>query len=97
MDEAPDYLSHEDKQIVTQFNNDVLRSENSTVRQVSTLKVKQPAANDGSLLGLFKCQYFNIHMLMRYLKDHESPGVIEYLVANKLYHETCQDLDLYLP
>ena len=35
-------------------------------------------------------------MLMRYLNNNERPGVIEYLV-NKLYSETYQDVDLYLP
>jgi hypothetical protein len=35
-------------------------------------------------------------MLMRYLRDYNRPGVIEYLV-NKLYSESHQNLDLYLP
>lgn len=35
-------------------------------------------------------------MLMRYLERHESAGVIEYLV-HKLYSESYQNLDLYLP
>lgn len=35
-------------------------------------------------------------MLMKYLQKHESAGVIEYLV-NKLYSESYENLDLYLP
>jgi len=35
-------------------------------------------------------------MLIKWLGDNEQTGVIEYLV-NKLYSETYQDLDLYLP
>jgi phosphatidylinositol 4-kinase len=47
-------------------------------------------------MNLFQCGYFNIHMLIKWLGDNEQTGVIEYLV-NKLYSETYQDLDLYLP
>ena len=35
-------------------------------------------------------------MLMRYLYNSERAGVIEYLV-NKLYCESHENLDLYLP
>ena len=52
--------------------------------------------NEGSLLGLFKCQYFNIHMLMTYLETKEAPGVIAHLI-NKLYDTSKENLDLYLP
>jgi phosphatidylinositol 4-kinase B len=34
-DEVPDYLNTEDKRVVQQFNHDVVRSENTTVRKVT--------------------------------------------------------------
>jgi hypothetical protein len=33
-DQVPEYLNTEDKRVVNQFNNDVLRNENTTVRKV---------------------------------------------------------------
>ena len=52
--------------------------------------------NEGSLLKLFQCQYFDIHMLMKYLETKEQPGVIIYLI-NKLFDTSTENLDLYLP
>ena len=46
------------------------------------------SANDGSLLGLFNSEYFNIHMLFTHLYKaslDEKEGVIDHLV-NKLYN-----------
>ena len=52
--------------------------------------------NNGSLLRLFTCQYFNVHMLMKYMEEREQPGVIVYLI-NKLFDTSKENLDLYLP
>lgn len=56
--EVPTYLNEQDKQVVMQFNNDVIRSDNTTVRNVNSrdlgqIYLKTPHSNDGSLLGLF--------------------------------------------
>jgi hypothetical protein len=51
---------------------------------------------DGSLLDLFQSEFFTIHMLFKYLFKSQQEGVIEYLV-HKLYHESAQNIDFYLP
>jgi len=85
-------LPCQDQEEIKEFNERVLRSEST---QVIAINEKHPA-KDGSLLGLFKCQYFNIHMLMTYLETREQPGVVAHLV-NKLYDTSTESLDLYLP
>ena len=70
----------------------MIRNKNTEIISISDNK----PGNDGSLLGLFKCQYFNIHMLMTYLETKEAPGVVAHLV-NKLYDTSKENLDLYLP
>ena len=70
----------------------MLRSKTTTIISINDSK----PGNEGSLLGLFKCQYFNIHMLMTYLETKEQPGVIAHLI-NKLYDTRNEHVDLYLP
>ena len=70
----------------------MIRSPNT---QIISIAENRPST-EGSLLGLFKCQYFNIHMLMTYLETKEAPGVIAHLI-NKLYDTDKVSLDLYLP
>ena len=80
---------------IKQFNNDLVRSSTSQIVPIERADANR-ISNEGSLLRLFKCQYFNIHMLMRYLETKSQPGVIAHLV-NKLHDMTRESLDLYLP
>lgn len=60
------------------------------------IKIKQNEKKyDGSLLRLFKSDFFNVHMLIRYLFTREQ-GIQDYLV-NVLYKEDIEDIDFYLP
>ena len=70
-----------------------MRSKSSEVIKSNNLDNKR---NNGSLLRLFTCQYFNVHMLMKYMEEREQPGVIVYLI-NKLFDTSKENLDLYLP
>ena len=58
-DDVPEHLNTEDKQVVKQFNHDVIRSENTVVHPGTSrgqIHLKQTAkANEGSLLRLFQC------------------------------------------
>ena len=60
------------------------------------IKIKQERRYDGSLLRLFKSDFFNVHMLIRYLYQHEGTGTQDYLI-NVLYGEDLYDIDFYLP
>ena len=60
------------------------------------MKIKQPKKYDGSLLGLFKSDFFNVHMLVEYLHKHRGTGTIDYLV-NVFYKEDMEDIDFYMP
>lgn len=79
--------------MVKRFNNDVLRSSDSSV---IIMKSELPKGNRGSLLNLFECTLFNIHMSMRYLETKNQEGIIQFLV-HKLHDEPIENLDLYLP
>ena len=57
---------------------------------------KSTLTKDGSLLSLFKSEFFTIHMLFRYLSQASQEGVVEYLV-NKLYSEQITNIDYYIP
>ena len=57
---------------------------------------KSTLTKDGSLLSLFKSEFFTIHMLFKYLSQAQQEGVVEYLV-NKLYSERITNIDYYLP
>ncbi len=92
VEQVPEHLPTEDQEEIKAFNNEVMRS---STTQIISINEKKPS-NEGSLLGLFKCQYFNIHMLMTYLENREQPGVVAHLV-NKLYDTSPENLDLYLP
>ncbi|CAK9105567.1 Phosphatidylinositol 4-kinase beta (PI4K-beta) (PI4Kbeta) (PtdIns 4-kinase beta) [Durusdinium trenchii] len=50
----------------------------------------------GSLLRLFRSEYFDAHLHMHYLLRMEQSGVQDYLV-NELYKMTDDDVDYYLP
>jgi len=57
-EDVPSYLNTEDKQVVKEFINNVVRSQNTTVRSVANrdlgqIYLKTPKSNEGSLLGLF--------------------------------------------
>ena len=56
---------------------------------------KRPG-EDGSLLRLFKSQYFTTHMLIEYLCRKGEQGVIDYLV-NSMYKLDPKEVDFYLP
>ena len=85
-------MNAEDAEQIEQFNNQVMRSNTTQIIRIADAQ----RSNEGSLLGLFKCQYFNIHMLMTYLETKDAPGVIAHLV-NKLYDTSKEHIDLYLP
>lgn len=55
-----------------------------------------PSVRDGSLLRLFKSEYFDAHLHMTYLLVMDQRGVQDYLV-NALYNMTDEDVDFYLP
>ena len=57
---------------------------------------KTTLSKDGSLLSLFKSEFFTVHMLFRYLSQATQDGVVEYLV-NKLYAEPIEVVEYYLP
>ena len=59
------------------------------------MRIKQPISYDGSLLRLFKSDYFNIHLCIEYLQKYTNPGIIDYLV-NTLYGEDLDDIDFYV-
>jgi hypothetical protein len=97
LDDIPKGLSPEDAQTLKQYNKELIRSHDSTIIQFNSRSTAAPQKNnEGSLLKLFQCQYFNIHMLMKYLEIKEQPGVIIYLI-NKLFDTSTENLDLYLP
>ena len=58
--------------------------------------IRQEKWYDGSLLNLFKSEFFNVHMLIKYLFTHDNEGTIDYLI-NVLYKEEIYFIDFYLP
>jgi len=52
--------------------------------------------SSGSLLNLFKSEFFDIHMTINYLYKYEAQGIQDYLI-NKLYEEKIRFVDFYLP
>jgi len=59
-------------------------------------RARKSKKQDGSLLQLFQSEFFNVHMLFRYLFEKQEEGVIAYLV-NRLYAEPRKHIDFYLP
>lgn len=51
---------------------------------------------DGSLLRLFKSDFFNVHLLITHLLRSKNEGTIDYLI-NELYTESLEDIDFYMP
>jgi len=51
---------------------------------------------DGSLLRLFKSDFFNVHLLMTHLLRSNNEGTLDYL-TNELYTEQLEDIDFYMP
>lgn len=51
---------------------------------------------DGSLLRLFKSDFFNVHLLVTHLLRSKNEGTMDYLV-NELYTENLEDIDFYMP
>ena len=97
LDDIPKGLSPEDAQTLKQYNKELISSHESKIIQFNSRSTAAPQKNnEGSLLKLFQCQYFNIHMLMKYLEIKEQPGVVIYLI-NKLFDTSTENLDLYLP
>lgn len=92
IEEVPQNLPTEEREEIKEFNDRVIRSPTTEIISITENK----PSNEGSLLRLFKCQYFNIHMLMFYLETRKQPGVFAHLV-HKLYDTGTEHLDLYLP
>ena len=67
IEEVPENLPTEEREDLKEFNDKMMRAANTEIIRVSP----RGPSNDGSLLRLFKCQYFNIHMLMTYLETRE--------------------------
>lgn len=51
---------------------------------------------DGSLLRLFKSDFFNVHLLITHLLRSKNEGTMDYLI-NELYTEHLEDIDFYMP
>jgi hypothetical protein len=51
---------------------------------------------DGSLLRLFKSDFFNVHILITHLLRSKNEGTLDYLI-NELYTESLEDIDFYMP
>lgn len=58
--------------------------------------IRQEKAWNGSLLNLFKSEFFNVHMGVWYLFSHDNEGIIDYLM-NEFYNEDIYFIDFYLP
>lgn len=52
---------------------------------------------EGSLLRLFRCEYFDTHLHIRYLYDRKEVGVHEYLVNSLYTQRNPEDILFYLP
>lgn len=52
---------------------------------------------EGSLLRLFRCEYFDTHLHIRYLYDRKEVGVHEYLVNSLYTQRKYEDILFYLP
>ena len=48
------------------------------------------------MMGLINSEFFNVHMLFRYLFQAPQQGVVDVLV-NKLYTEPIYNIDFYIP
>jgi len=46
---------------------------------------------------MFKSDLFDIHMTIECLYKREEQGIQDYLINNKLYSETPENIDFYLP
>ncbi|CAA9988742.1 phosphatidylinositol 4-kinase, putative [Plasmodium knowlesi strain H] len=55
------------------------------------------ALKEGSLLRLFRCEYFDTHLHIRYLYDRREVGVHEYLVNSLYTQRKYEDILFYLP
>jgi hypothetical protein len=51
---------------------------------------------DNSLLNLFSCEYFTIHMLFKYLLSPQNDITLKHLVS-KLESFPISEIDFYLP
>ena len=75
-------------------NNDSLPS----LLRDSTIIIKHDKKKkyDGSLLRLFKSDFFNVHLLITHLLRSKNEGTMDYLI-NELYTESLEDIDFYMP
>ena len=63
----------------------------------TTLKEKEnKSINMGSLLRLFKSEFFDSYILVSYLFKYQQAGVHDYL-CNELYKLSDIDVEFYLP
>ncbi len=78
------HKSEDEKQDLDSDNDDLV------------LEYEKRPGEDGSLLRLFKSQYFTTHMMIEYLCRKGEQGVIDYLV-NSMYRLDKKEVDFYLP
>ena len=63
--------------------------------KISAEMMETPAQNLGSLLRLFKSDFFDSWIAVSYLFRYRNPGIHDYL-CNELYNTRTDDIEFYL-
>ncbi|CRH00571.1 phosphatidylinositol 4-kinase, putative [Plasmodium relictum] len=90
------YNSINETIMVDKNNTDTNNNNNNDIEK-KKIKMNKNTLKEGSLLRLFRCEYFDTHLHIRYLYDRKEVGVHEYLVNSLYTQRKYEDILFYLP
>ncbi|CRG97874.1 phosphatidylinositol 4-kinase, putative [Plasmodium gallinaceum] len=84
--------------VIEKNNSDANNNNNNNIDiEKKKIKMNKNTLKEGSLLRLFRCEYFDTHLHIRYLYDRKEVGVHEYLVNSLYTQRKYEDILFYLP